>query len=40
MGAVFHCCRCAQVMIRIAQTRGELVLDMRGAVFLRLRLDG
>jgi hypothetical protein len=27
-------------MIRIAQLREEVVLDMRGAVFLRLCVDG
>ena len=39
MGAVFHCPGCGQVMIRIAHTRAEVVLDMRGAGFLRLRVD-
>jgi hypothetical protein len=40
MGAVFRCPRCEHVMIRIAQLREEVVLDMRGAVFLRLCVDG
>jgi predicted RNA-binding Zn-ribbon protein involved in translation (DUF1610 family) len=40
MGVVFHCSRCEHVMIRIARIREEVVLDMRGAVFLRLRVDG
>jgi predicted RNA-binding Zn-ribbon protein involved in translation (DUF1610 family) len=40
MGVVFHCPRCEHVMIRIAHIREEVVLDMRGAVFLRLRVDG
>jgi hypothetical protein len=40
MGVVFRCTRCEHVMIRIAHIREELVLDMRGAVFLRLRVDG
>jgi hypothetical protein len=40
MGMVFHCPRCERVMIRIAHMREEVVLDMRGAVFLRLRVDG
>lgn len=40
MGAVFHCPRCEHVMIRIAHLREEIVLDMRGAVSLRLRVDG
>jgi predicted RNA-binding Zn-ribbon protein involved in translation (DUF1610 family) len=40
MGMVFHCPGCEQVMIRIAHMRQEVVLDMRGCVFLRLRVDG
>ena len=40
MGMVLHCPGCDHVMIRIAHTRGEVVLDMRGSVFLRLRIDG
>ena len=40
MGVVFHGPRCEHVMIRIARMREEIVLDMRGAVFLRLRVDG
>ena len=40
MGAVLHCPGCGQVMIRIVHLREEVVLDMRGAVFLRLRVDG
>ena len=40
MGAVLHCPRCENVMIRIAHLPEEVVLDMRGAVFLRLRVDG
>jgi hypothetical protein len=40
MGMVFRCPRCEQVMIRIAHRREEVVLDMRGVVFLRLRVDG
>jgi hypothetical protein len=40
MGLVFHCPRCEHVMIRIAHLPEEVVLDMRGAVFLRLRVDG
>ncbi len=32
--------RPATDMIRIAHLREEVVLDMRGAVFLRLRVDG
>ena len=39
MGVVFRCPRCEHVMIRIARMREEVVLDMRGAVFLRLRVD-
>src|SRR5262245_58231192 len=39
MGMVFHCLRCEHVMIRIAHMREEVVLDMRGAVFLRLRVE-
>lgn len=40
MGTIFHCPRCEHVMIRIAHMREEVVLDMRGAVFLRLRVEG
>lgn len=40
MGMVFRCPRCEHLMIRIAHMREEVVLDMRGAVFLRLRVDG
>jgi hypothetical protein len=40
MGVVLRCPRCEHVVIRIAHIREELVLDMRGAVFLRLRADG
>jgi predicted RNA-binding Zn-ribbon protein involved in translation (DUF1610 family) len=40
MGLVFHCPGCEHVMIRIAHMREEVVLDMRGSVFLRLRVDG
>ena len=40
MGAVFYCPGCEHIMIRIAHTRGEVVLDMRGAGFLRLHVDG
>jgi hypothetical protein len=40
MGVVFPCPGCEHVMIRIAHLREEVVLDMRGAVFLRLRIDG
>ena len=40
MGAVFHCPGCGQVMIRIAHIREEIVLDMRGAGLLRLRVSG
>ena len=40
MGVVFHCPGCEHVMIRITHMREEVVLDMRGAVFLRLRVDG
>ncbi len=40
MGAVFHCPGCRRVMIRIAHVREEVVLDMQGAGFLRLRVDG
>jgi hypothetical protein len=40
MGVVFHCPRCEHPIIRIAHIRKEVVLDMRGAVFLRLRVDG
>jgi hypothetical protein len=40
MGVVFRCPRCEQVMVRIAHLREEVVLDMRGAVFLRLRVAG
>ena len=40
MGMVFRCPRCEHVMIRVAHMREEVVLDMRGAVFLRLRVDG
>jgi hypothetical protein len=39
MGAVCHCPGCGHVMIRIAHTREDVVLDMRGAAFLRLRID-
>jgi len=40
MGVVFRCPQCEHVMIRIARIRKEVVLDMRGAVFLRLSVDG
>lgn len=40
MGVVFHCPGCEHVMIRITHMREEVVLDMRGAGFLRLRVDG
>jgi hypothetical protein len=40
MGMVFHCPGCEHVMIRIAHLREEVVLDLRGAVFLRLHIDG
>jgi hypothetical protein len=40
MGMVFHCPGCEQLMIRIAHVREEVVLDLQGAVFLRLRVDG
>ena len=40
MGGVFHCPGCGHVMIRIAHIREEVVLDMQGTGFLRLRLDG
>jgi len=40
MGVIFHCPRCEHLMIRIAHMREEVVLDMRGADFLRLRVDG
>jgi hypothetical protein len=40
MGVVLHCPGCEHLMIRIAHLREEVVLDMGGAVFLRLRVDG
>jgi hypothetical protein len=40
MGLVFHCPGCEHVMIGIAHMREEVVLDMRGSVFLWLRVDG
>jgi predicted RNA-binding Zn-ribbon protein involved in translation (DUF1610 family) len=40
MGVVFYCPGCEHVMIRIAHMREEVMLDMRGAVYLRLRVDG
>ena len=40
MGTIFYCPGCAQVMIRIAHLREEVVLDMRGTRLLRLRVDG
>jgi hypothetical protein len=40
MGMVLRCPRCEHVMIRIAHMRKEVVLNMQGAVFLRLPVDG
>jgi hypothetical protein len=40
LGAVFRCPGCEHIMIRIARLPEAVVLDMRGACFLRLRLDG
>jgi hypothetical protein len=40
MGVVLRCPRCEHVMIRIAHMREVVALDMRGTVFLRLRVDG
>jgi hypothetical protein len=39
LGVDFHCPGCDLVMIHITQVREEVVLDMRGAGFLRLHVD-
>ena len=39
MGAVLRCPHCDHVLIRITHIRNEVLLDMQGAGFLRLRAD-
>jgi len=39
-GIVLRCPACEQVMIRIVKTPNATYLDARGAVYLRLRVDG
>ncbi len=36
-GVILRCSACEQVVLRIVQTPHEIVLDARGAVYLRLK---
>lgn len=35
-GIILRCSTCENVVLRIVQTPGEIILDARGAVYLRL----